>query len=109
MSNFAPDRLLDLIAFSEIVPAVNQIETNPYHQQVDYQELLRAEGVQIEAWAPFAEGKNELFSNPVLTTIGESHGKSPAQVVLRWLLQREVVVVSKSVRIERWLTGRADA
>ncbi len=101
VSNFAPDRLVDLMAFSEIKPAVNQIETNPFHQQTDYQELLRSEGVQIEAWAPFAEGKNDLFSNPILTKIGDAYGKSPAQVVLRWLLQREVVVVSKSVKIER--------
>ena len=101
VSNFAPDRLVDLITFSEIVPAVNQMETNPFHQQADYQELLTEEGVQLEAWAPFAEGKNDLFTNPVLTTIGEAHGKSVAQVVLRWLMQRGVVVVSKSVKLER--------
>ena len=101
VSNFASDRLVDLLAFSEIVPAVNQVETNPFQQQADYQELLKSEGVQIEAWAPFAEGKNDLFSNPILTSIGEKYGKSPAQVVLRWLVQREVVVVSKSTRLER--------
>jgi len=101
VSNFAPDRLVDLIAFSDVVPAVNQMETNPFHQQVDYQELLTKEGVQLEAWAPFAEGKNGLFANPVLSEIGEAHGKSVAQVVLRWLVQRNVVVVSKSVKLER--------
>ncbi|MFI8633534.1 aldo/keto reductase [Microbacterium sp. NPDC077663] len=101
ISNFAADRLVDLIAFADVVPAVNQMETNPFHQQVDYQELLQAEGVQLEAWAPFAEGKNDLFTNPVLTEIGDTHGKSVAQVVLRWLVQRHVVVVSKSVKLER--------
>lgn len=101
VSNFASDRLVDLIAFSDIVPAVNQIETNPFQQQADYQQLLKSEGVQIEAWAPFAEGKNDLFSNPMLTSIGNKYSKSPAQVVLRWLVQREVVVVSKSTKLER--------
>lgn len=101
VSNFASDRLVDLIAFSDVVPAVNQIETNPFQQQTDYQQLLKSEGVQIEAWAPFAEGKNDLFSNPILTSIGNKYSKSPAQVVLRWLVQREVVVVSKSTKLER--------
>lgn len=101
VSNFASDRFVDLIAFSEVVPAVNQVETNPFQQQTDYQELLKAEGVQIEAWAPFAEGKNDLFSNPVLTSIGKKYDKAPAQVVLRWLVQRQVVVVSKSTKLER--------
>lgn len=101
VSNFAADRLVDLIAFADVVPAVNQMETNPFHQQADYQELLRGEGVQLEAWAPFAEGKNDLFTNPVLSEIGAAHGKSVAQVVLRWLVQRGVVVVSKSVKPER--------
>ncbi|WP_424449231.1 aldo/keto reductase [Microbacterium arborescens] len=101
LSNFAPDRLIDLIQFSEIVPAVNQMETNPFHQQTDYQELLTKEGVVLEAWAPFAEGKNDLFTNPVLTEIGEKYDKAPAQVVLRWLLQRGVVSLAKSVKLER--------
>lgn len=101
VSNFAPDRLVDLMAFADVKPAVNQMETNPFHQQADYQELLESEGVRLEAWAPFAEGKNDLFSNPILTTIGAAHDKSPAQVVLRWLMQRKVVVVSKSVKLER--------
>ena len=101
VSNFAADRLVDLVLNNEITPAVNQIETNPFHQNVDYQELLRSEGVQIESWGPFAEGRNDLFSNPTLTAIGEPHGKSVAQVVLRWLIQRDVVVIPKTVSPER--------
>ena len=101
VSNFAADRLLDLIINNEIVPAVNQIETNPFHQRVDYQELMTAEGVQIESWGPFAEGKNGLFTNPLLTEIGAGYDKSVAQVVLRWMLQRNVVVIPKSVNPER--------
>lgn len=101
VSNFASDRLVDLVAFADVVPAVNQVEVNPFHQQVDHQELLRGQGVQLEAWAPFAEGRNDLFTNPVLSAIGAAHGKSVAQVVLRWLVQRDVVVVSKSIRPER--------
>ena len=101
VSNFHPDRLVDLIDHNEIVPAVNQIETHPFHQRAADQELMRERGVQIESWGPFAEGKNDLFTNPVLSAIGEKHGKSVAQVVLRWLIQREVVVIPKSVRPER--------
>jgi diketogulonate reductase-like aldo/keto reductase len=101
VSNFAPDRLIDLILNTEVVPAVNQIETNPFHQNVDYQKLMADEGVQIESWAPFAEGHNDLFTNPVLAGIGDKHDKSVAQVVLRWLIQRDVVVIPKSVRPER--------
>jgi 2,5-diketo-D-gluconate reductase A len=80
---------------------VNQIETHPFFQRADYQELLRERGVQIESWGPFAEGRNNLFTNPSLTEIGEAHGKSIAQVVLRWLIQRDVIVIPKSVRPER--------
>lgn len=101
VSNFAPDRLVDLIVNNDVVPAVNQIETNPFHQQVDYQELMASEGVQIESWGPFAEGRNGLFSNPVLTEIGAGYGKSVAQVVLRWLIQRGVVVIPKTVSPDR--------
>ena len=101
VSNFAADRLLDLIINNEIVPAVNQIETNPFHQRADYQGLMKAEGVQIESWGPFAEGKNGLFTNPLLTEIGAGYEKSVAQVVLRWMLQRNVVVIPKSVNPER--------
>jgi 2,5-diketo-D-gluconate reductase A len=101
VSNFYPDRLVDLIEHNEITPAVNQIETHPFFQRADYQALLRERGVQIESWGPFAEGRNNLFTNPTLTEIGEAHGKSIAQVVLRWLIQRDVIVIPKSVRPER--------
>jgi len=101
VSNFHPDRLIDLIDHNEITPAVNQIETHPFHQRAADQELMRERGVQIESWGPFAEGRNNLFTDPVLTAIAEAHGKSVAQVVLRWLVQREVVVIPKSVRADR--------
>lgn len=101
VSNFASDRLVDLILHNEVVPAINQVETNPFCQQLHAAELMKAEGVQIESWAPFAEGKNELFSNETLAAIAASHGKSIAQVVLRWLIQRDVVAIPKSVRKER--------
>lgn len=101
VSNFAPDRLLDLMINNEIAPAVNQIETHPFKQNTDYQELMRGEGVQIESWGPFAEGKNGLFTNETLAAIGEAHGKSVAQVVLRWLIQRGVVAIPKSVNPDR--------
>lgn len=101
VSNFHPDRLVDLIDHNEIVPAVNQIETNPFHQRSADLDLMRERGVQMESWGPFAEGKNNLFTDPTLSSIAEAQGKSVAQVVLRWLIQREVVVVSKSIRPER--------
>lgn len=101
VSNFHPDRLVDLIDHNEVTPAVNQIETHPFHQRASDQALMRERGVQIESWGPFAEGKNDLFTNPVLSAIAEAHGKSVAQVVLRWLVQRGVVVIPKSVRPER--------
>ncbi len=101
VSNFHPDRLVDLIAHNEVVPAVNQVETHPFHQRVADQALMAAEGVQIESWGPFAEGRNGLFTDPSLAAIGEAHGKSVGQVVLRWLVQRGVVVIPKSVRPER--------
>jgi 2,5-diketo-D-gluconate reductase A len=101
VSNFYPDRLVDLVDHNEITPAINQIETHPYFQRADYQELMRERGVQIESWGPFAEGRNNLFSDPVLSEIGTAHGKSVAQVVLRWLIQRDVVVIPKSVRADR--------
>lgn len=101
VSNFHPDRLVDLIDHNEIVPAVNQIETHPFHQRAADQELMRERGVQVESWGPFAEGRNNLFTDPVLSGIAEAHGKSVAQVVLRWLIQRDVVVIPKSVRPER--------
>ena len=101
VSNFFPDRLVDLIDHNEVVPAVNQIETHPYNQRRVDQDLMREHSVQHESWGPFAEGKNNIFSDPTLTEIGAPQGKSVAQVILRWLTQREIVVVSKSVRAER--------
>ena len=101
VSNFYPDRLVDLIVNNEITPAVNQIEAHPFFQRTADQALMRERGVQIESWGPFAEGKNDLFSDPTLSEIGAAHGKSVAQVVLRWLVQRGVVVIPKSVRADR--------
>jgi 2,5-diketo-D-gluconate reductase A len=101
VSNFGPDRLVDLIDHNEITPAVDQVETHPFHARVVEQELMRERDVQIESWGPFAEGKNGIFTNPTLTEIAAAHGKSVAQVVLRWLTQRQVVVIPKSVRPER--------
>jgi 2,5-diketo-D-gluconate reductase A len=101
VSNFQADRLLDLILHNEIVPAVNQVETHPFYQRQDDQALMRKHGVQIEAWGPLAEGRHHLFTDPVLAAIGTAHGKSVAQVVLRWLVQRQVVVIPKSSRPER--------
>ena len=101
VSNFGPDRLIDLIVHNEIVPAVNQIETHPFHQQVETQQFLIDNGVQIESWGPFAEGKNNLFHNELLGAIAAKHNKSVAQIVLRWLTQRGVVAIPKSVRKDR--------
>jgi len=101
VSNFYPDRLVDLIDHNETTPAVNQIETHPFFQRGDYQQLMRDRGVQMESWGPFAEGRNNLFTDPTLIGIADAHGKSVAQVVLRWLIQRGVVVIPKSVRPER--------
>ena len=101
VSNFHPDRVMDLIAFNEIAPAVNQIETHPFNQQRDAHAFLRENGVQAEAWAPFAEGKHGIFQHQTLRAIATQHGKSVAQVILRWLLQRGVVAIPKSVRKER--------
>ena len=101
VSNFHPDRLLDLIEHNEVTPAVNQIETHPFFQRADYQPQMAEWGVQIESWGPFAEGRNNLFTDATLTAIGEGHDKSVAQVVLRWLVQRGVIVIPKSVRKER--------
>ena len=101
VSNFHNDRLADLIAFNRVVPAVNQVETHPFLQRFADQEFMAGEGVQIESWAPFAEGRNNLFTNPTLSSIARAHDKSVAQVVLRWLIQRGVVVIPKSVRRDR--------
>jgi len=101
VSNFQPDRVMDLILHNEVPPAVNQIETHPFHQQIEAQRFLRDNGVQLESWGPFAEGKHDMFRNDVLRSIGGRHGKTVAQVILRWLLQRGVVTIPKSVRKER--------
>jgi 2,5-diketo-D-gluconate reductase A len=101
VSNFQPDRLIDLIIHNEIVPAVNQVETHPFHQQNEAQQLMIENNVQIESWGPFAEGKNNIFHNELLGSIAEKYNKSIAQVVLRWLTQRGVVAIPKSVRKER--------
>jgi len=101
VSNFHPDRLADLIAFNKVVPAVNQIEVNPFNQQLHAVPWMLTRGIQPEAWAPFAEGKNGLFQHPELTAIGEKYGKSVGQVVLRWIFQRGIVSLAKTVRKER--------
>lgn len=101
VSNFLPDRLMDLIVHNEIVPAVNQIETHPFYHQVESAAFMQEQGVQHQSWAPFAEGRGNMFGNEVLISIAEKHNKSVAQVVLRWLVQRGIVVIPKSVRKER--------
>ena len=101
VSNFYPDRLVDFIMNNEVVPAVNQVETHPFNQQIKANEIMKEYGVQIESWGPFAEGKNGIFANEILSEIGKKYNKSVAQVILRWLIQRDVVVIPKSVRKER--------
>ncbi|MEZ7137768.1 aldo/keto reductase [Komagataeibacter sp. SM21] len=101
VSNFYSDRLVDFVLHNEVTPAINQIELHPFHQQDDALEILKQCDVQAEAWGPFAEGRNGLFSNDVLQSIAQKHGKTIAQVVLRWLNQRGIVAIPKSVRKER--------
>lgn len=101
VSNFYPDRLMDIIAFNQIAPAVNQVEINPFFQQADSAAFMRANSVQAEAWAPFAEGKNNLFQHGQLNRIAKRYGKSVGQVVLHWLIQRGIVALAKTVRRER--------
>ncbi|MBI1769143.1 MAG: aldo/keto reductase [Bacteroidetes bacterium] len=101
VSNFQPDRVMDLIVFNKVVPAVNQIETHPFNQQIEAHKFLQENGVQHESWGPFAEGKNDLFKNELLSSIGKKYNKSIAQVVLRWLTQGGVVAIPKSVRKDR--------
>ena len=103
VSNFHPDRLADLMAFNKIVPAVNQVEVNPFNQQLHAAPWMLSKGIQPEAWAPFAEGRNGLFQNPILIKVGEKYGKSVGQVVLRWLYQRGIVSLAKTVRKERMI------
>ena len=101
VSNFLPDRLLDLILHNKIIPAVNQVETHPFLQQIENAEFMKENNVQIESWAPFAEGKNNIFQNEILLSIAGKYNKSVAQIILRWLTQRDIVVIPKSVRKER--------
>ena len=101
VSNFQPDRILDLIIHNKVTPAVNQIETHPFCQQIETQKLLQDNNVQIESWGPFAEGKNNIFQNELLLSIAGKYKKSIAQVMLRWLIQRAIVAIPKSVRKER--------
>jgi 2,5-diketo-D-gluconate reductase A len=95
------DRLVDLIIHNEVIPAVNQVETHPFCQQIESAKLMKDNNVQIESWAPFAEGRNNIFQNQVLVSLAEKYNKSVAQVILRWLTQRGVVVIPKSVQKER--------
>lgn len=101
VSNFSADQVINLASFNKVVPHMNQIEVNPFHQQTEYLELLKSEGIIPEVWAPFAEGMNNLFENETLNQIGKKHGKTAAQVVLRWLVEQDLVVLAKTVRPER--------
>jgi len=103
VSNFPPDRIMDLMIHNKITPAVNQIEVNPFHQQIDTQKFLQENNVQVEAWAPFAEGRNNIFQNELLLSIAAKHQKSVAQVILRWLSQRGIIALSKTTRKERMI------
>jgi 2,5-diketo-D-gluconate reductase A len=101
VSNFHPDRVMDLILHNEVKPALDQVEIHPFHQQVQTQKFLQENDIQTESWGPFAEGRNNIFHNDVLRSIGEKYGKSIAQVIVRWLTQRNVIAIPKSVRKER--------
>jgi 2,5-diketo-D-gluconate reductase A len=101
ISNFYPDRVMDIIVHNKIVPAVNQIETHPFNQQIETQEFLKKNNVQVEGWAPFAEGKHDIFHNEILLSLAKKHQKSVGQVILRWLTQRGIVAIPKTVRKER--------
>lgn len=101
VSNFQADRLMDLIVHNKIVPAVNQVETHPFFQQIAPQEFMIKHDIQVESWAPFAQGKNGIFKNKILIPIAKNHNKSVAQVILRWLIQRDIVVIPKSATKER--------
>jgi len=103
VSNFQPDRIMDLMIHNKIAPAVNQIEVNPFQQQIDTQTFLQDNSVQVEAWAPFAEGRNNIFQNEALLAIAAKHKKSVAQVILRWVIQRGVIALAKSTRKERMI------
>ena len=101
VANFQPDRTADLIVNSGFTPVINQIETHPFHQQIETQKFLVHNNVQIQSWGPFAEGKNNIFQNEILSSIGKIHNRSVAQIILRWLTQRAIIAIPKSVRKER--------
>ncbi|MBC1578318.1 aldo/keto reductase [Listeria seeligeri] len=101
ISNFAVDKAVDLAEFNEVVPQVNQIEINPFQQQSKNIEALKSEGIMPEAWAPFAEGKNDIFKNPILIKIAKKYNKSVAQVILRWLVEQDIITLAKTVKPER--------
>jgi len=103
VSNFQPDRIMDLMIHNKVTPTVNQIEVNPFQQQIDNQKFLQDNSVMVEAWAPFAEGKNNIFQNEILLAIAAGHNKSVAQVILRWLVQRDIIALAKSTRKERMI------
>ncbi|MFL7837286.1 MAG: aldo/keto reductase [Candidatus Promineifilaceae bacterium] len=101
VSNFQPDRIMDLMIHNKITPAVNQIEVNPFHQQIETQKFLQDNSVKVEAWAPFAEGRNNIFQNELLLSIAAEYDKSVAQVILRWVVQRGIIALAKTTRLER--------
>lgn len=101
ISNFKSSKMIEFVGLNEVIPQINQIEVNPWNQRIEDQEWHEKYGVQVEAWAPFAEGRHDLFTNPILAEIGRQYGKSIGQVVLRWLIQRGIVALAKSVRPER--------
>jgi len=101
VSNFQPDRLMDLIVHNKVAPAVNQVETHPYCQQVEAQRFMQENNVQIESWGPFAEGRNNIFENETLLSIARKHNKTVAQIILRWLIQRDIVAIPKTAHKER--------
>ena len=101
MANFEPDRIIDLILHNKVVPAVNQIEIHPFYQQIETQKFLKTNNVQIESWASFAEGRNNIFTNELLLSVAGKHERTVAQIILRWLIQRDIIVIPKSVHKER--------
>lgn len=103
VSNFYPDRLVDLILHNEIAPMVNQVETHPFFQQTNNNKIMKEHNVQIQSWGPFAEGRNDMFKNNVLSTIAKKHNKSIAQVILRWLVQNNIIAIPKSTHKERMI------
>jgi 2,5-diketo-D-gluconate reductase A len=103
VSNFLPDRIMDLMIHNKITPALNQIEVNPFHQQIDTQKFLQDNRVQVEAWAPFAEGRNNIFQNELLLSIASKYQKSVAQLILRWLVQRGIITLAKTTSMDRMI------